>query len=278
MAKDKSAQAPKVDRDLIRELAKLLDETGLTEIEIERDGAARARRRAAATSATWSRGAIAAAPLAGATPASPQRPPPIRQAIRASSPRRWSAPPISGPAPGAKPFVEVGSKVVGRRNAAHRRSDEDDEPDPGAALRHGDADPDRGRAAGRVRRAAHDHRVSSGARRRDVRQNPHRQPRRDRAARAARLPGARHPDGRGAFDRRRRRHACAPRRRERLHRPAAGARQLSQHSGAARRLRDHRRRRRASGLRLPVGERPLRRNPRRARHPFHRPARPSTSA
>ena len=31
-------QKPAIDHDLIRELAKLLDETGLTEIEFERDG------------------------------------------------------------------------------------------------------------------------------------------------------------------------------------------------------------------------------------------------
>ena len=30
---------PAIDRELIRELARLLDETGLTEIEFERDGA-----------------------------------------------------------------------------------------------------------------------------------------------------------------------------------------------------------------------------------------------
>ena len=36
--------------------------------------------------------------------------------------------------------------------------------------------------------------------------------------------GARHRHGRGPFDRRRRRHACAARRRSRLHRAAAGAR------------------------------------------------------
>ena len=142
---------------------------------------------------------------------------------------------------------------------------------PAPRSRHRDANPDRGRPAGRVRRAAGDHRVRTGTAPRDVRQNPHRQPRRDRAPGAARLPGARHPDGRGALDRRRRRHACAARRRERLHRPAAGEGQLSQHPGAARRLRDHRRRRRASGLRLSLGERPLCRNPRRAQHPFHRP-------
>ena len=34
----KAPKAPIVDRDLIHELTKLLDETGLTEIEIEQDG------------------------------------------------------------------------------------------------------------------------------------------------------------------------------------------------------------------------------------------------
>ena len=38
MADHKPAPKPEVDRELIHELAKLLDETGLTEIEIERDG------------------------------------------------------------------------------------------------------------------------------------------------------------------------------------------------------------------------------------------------
>jgi hypothetical protein len=73
MAKLKSA----IDADLIRELAKLLEETGLTEIEFERGGervrvARRARR-----------------PAGAATPA-----------IRASSPRLWSEPPIWVPSRG----------------------------------------------------------------------------------------------------------------------------------------------------------------------------------
>ena len=55
----------------------------------------------------------------------------------------------------------------------------------------------------------------------DVRQDPHRQPGRDRPAHLARRQGTRHRHGRGAFDGRCRRHACAPRGRERLHRSAA---------------------------------------------------------
>ena len=89
----------------------------------------------------------------------------------------------------------------------------------------------------------------------DVRQSPHRQPGRNRTPHAARLQRAGHPDGRRAFDRRCRRHACAPRRRERVHRPASGARQLPQYSGNPRGLRDHRRRSDPSRLRLSVGER-----------------------
>ena len=34
-----------------------------------------------------------------------------RHSIPASSPRRWSAPPIAGRSPAARPFVEVGSQV-----------------------------------------------------------------------------------------------------------------------------------------------------------------------
>ncbi len=48
-------------------------------------------------------------------------------------------------------------------------------------------------------------------------------------------------------------------------------RQLSQHPGHRGGLRDHRRRRGASRLRLPGRERPLRRDPRGARHHLYRP-------
>ena len=61
----------------------------------------------------------------------------------------------------------------------------------------------------------------------DVQEGPHRQPRRDRAARDPRLPRAGHRVGRGALDRRRRRAARALRRRDGLHRPAAGARRAT---------------------------------------------------
>ena len=106
----KPAQKPAIDQELIRELAKLLDETGLTEIEIERDGLrVRVGRGGASMQAAVARRRSRAAL------AVPRRSPshrPIRPSIPAPSPRRWSAPPIAGAAPGAKPFVDVGSKVV----------------------------------------------------------------------------------------------------------------------------------------------------------------------
>ena len=98
-----------IDEDLIRELAKLLEETGLTEIEIEQRGL---RVRVA----RGGRVVAAPAPAPAADRAAPRPPPsqrrrPTRPSIPASSPRRWSAPPISRPSPARKPFVEVGSKV-----------------------------------------------------------------------------------------------------------------------------------------------------------------------
>jgi acetyl-CoA carboxylase biotin carboxyl carrier protein len=107
------AKSPKtlVDRELIQELSKLLDETGLTEIEIEQDGQ---RIRVA-------RGAVAVAPVAApvraATTSVPQ---PVGESASApldpakhpgvvTSPMVGTA--YAAPEPGAKAFVDVGSKV-----------------------------------------------------------------------------------------------------------------------------------------------------------------------
>jgi acetyl-CoA carboxylase biotin carboxyl carrier protein len=101
---------PAIDHDLIRELAKLLDETGLTEIEFERDGMRIRVGRAAS-------GAAASAP---STPAPPPAPSPL-SAIGAPTdlakhPGVVTSPMVGtayvGPEPGAPPFVDIGSKVV----------------------------------------------------------------------------------------------------------------------------------------------------------------------
>ncbi len=95
-----------IDKELIRELAKLLDETNLTEIEIERAGLrVRVGRGAAAV----------AAPVVNVTaPASVVQAPasadPAKHPGAVTSPMVGTA--YMGPAPGAKPFVDVGSKVA----------------------------------------------------------------------------------------------------------------------------------------------------------------------
>jgi acetyl-CoA carboxylase biotin carboxyl carrier protein len=112
MAQDKSAEAKPaektksaIDKELIRELAQLLDETKLTEIEIERDGLrVRVGRGATAVAAAAPAPAPAAA-VAAAAPADPAKHPGA-----VTSPMVGTA--YMGPAPGAKPFVDVGSKVV----------------------------------------------------------------------------------------------------------------------------------------------------------------------
>jgi acetyl-CoA carboxylase biotin carboxyl carrier protein len=107
MAKDKSAQAPEVDRELIHELAKLLDETGLTEIELERDGV-RVRVARGRDISHMVGGAIAVPPSPGAAPATAAADPASHPGV-VTSPMVGTA--YLGPSPGAKPFIDVGSKV-----------------------------------------------------------------------------------------------------------------------------------------------------------------------
>ena len=105
---DKSAANLKSDDSaLIRELALLLDETSLTEIEIERAGLRVRVARNITVSAAMPAGfqplaaaAAAAAPAAGADAKHPGVVP---------SPMVGTA--YWSPEPGAKPFIEVGSKV-----------------------------------------------------------------------------------------------------------------------------------------------------------------------
>ena|SRR5665213_189896 len=103
----KSPKAPIVDRDLIRELTKLMEETGLTEIEIEQDGQ---RVRVARNGAPASAGPRALAPTpqvvtqSVAAPLDPAKHPGV-----VNSPMVGTA--YAAPEPGAKPFIEIGSRV-----------------------------------------------------------------------------------------------------------------------------------------------------------------------
>ena len=99
------------DSALIRELALLLDETNLTEIEIERAGlrvrVARNISIAASMPANFQHAAAPAPVTASVTPAA--------IADLAKHPGVVPSPMVgttySSPEPGAKPFIEVGSKV-----------------------------------------------------------------------------------------------------------------------------------------------------------------------
>ena len=97
-----------IDKELIRELAKLLDETGLTEIEIEREGLRVRVGRGAAAAAPVVNVTAPAAVMAAAAAAAPSDV--AKHPGLVTSPMVGTA--YIGAAPGAKPFVDIGSKVA----------------------------------------------------------------------------------------------------------------------------------------------------------------------
>ena len=106
-----AAKTPAIDHGMIRDLAKLLDETGLTEIEIQRDGATvRVARHAnvggARVRAPEGTASVAPAVVAGPAGATIE---PTKHPGLVASPMVGTA--YRGPSPGARPFVDVGSQV-----------------------------------------------------------------------------------------------------------------------------------------------------------------------
>ncbi len=102
-----TSKAP-IDRDLIRDLAKLLDETNLSEIEVEQAGLrVRVARNITVAAAVPMQAGSASA---GVTPVAVV---PVadgaKNANAVTSPMVGTA--YFAPEPGAKPFIEVGSKV-----------------------------------------------------------------------------------------------------------------------------------------------------------------------
>jgi acetyl-CoA carboxylase biotin carboxyl carrier protein len=99
-----------IDRDAIRDLTALLDELGLSEIEIEQDGQRlRVARAAVAALPVPTATAIAAVPVAGPTV--------IAGVIDAAAHPGLVPSPMVGtayraPEPGSKPFVDIGSTVA----------------------------------------------------------------------------------------------------------------------------------------------------------------------
>ncbi len=109
MAEDKKQGAMHVDIELVRQLAAVLDETQLTEIEVE-DGERRVRvaRTVTAAPAVQYAAPAAAAPVAAATPAEAAAPVAAANAVK--SPMVGTA--YLKPNPEAKMFVAVGDKVA----------------------------------------------------------------------------------------------------------------------------------------------------------------------
>ena len=102
------AAKPVIDQDMIRQLAKLLEETGLTEIEIEQN-ALRVRV------ARHTQSVAVAAPAMAAPPA------PVGMSIPAPTDPAKHPGVVTSPmvgtvylasAPGARPFVEIGTQVA----------------------------------------------------------------------------------------------------------------------------------------------------------------------
>lgn len=100
------------DSALVRELALLLDETSLTEIEIERAGVRLRVARNISVAATMPMQVAHAAPALVAAPAAPAA---AAATDMSKHPGAVTSPMVGtaywAPEPGAKPFVEVGSKV-----------------------------------------------------------------------------------------------------------------------------------------------------------------------
>ncbi|CAN5681506.1 acetyl-CoA carboxylase biotin carboxyl carrier protein [soil metagenome] len=110
MAEEPNSDPMRIDVELVRQLAQMLDETQLTEIEVE-DGGRRiriARKAAAAAPAVQYAPAPAAAPVAAAAPVEVAAPAPSANAVK--SPMVGTV--YLAPEPGATPFVGVGKQVA----------------------------------------------------------------------------------------------------------------------------------------------------------------------
>jgi acetyl-CoA carboxylase biotin carboxyl carrier protein len=106
----KSAKSPTIDQDLIRDLASLLNETELSEIEVEQDGLRLRVARQLGGVATI------AAPVAAAPSAPAAAVPPSGDTDPASHPGAVTSPMVGtiylSPEPSAPVFVKVGSTVA----------------------------------------------------------------------------------------------------------------------------------------------------------------------
>lgn len=107
------ARISPIDPDLVRELAELIAQTDLTEIEVAKgDLRIRVARNVTATIVAPHAAAVAAAPVALSAAAAAPAPAPVSLA---DNPGTVASPMVGTayrrPSPDAKPFIEVGSKV-----------------------------------------------------------------------------------------------------------------------------------------------------------------------
>ena len=107
--KSDSPGTPAIDHKAIRELAKLLDETGLTEIAVERDGVSIRVARHSSGGLGRARAVESAAPTPATLSSAPLPIDPAQHPGVVASPMVGTA--YLAPEPGARPFVEVGTTV-----------------------------------------------------------------------------------------------------------------------------------------------------------------------
>ena len=111
MAESKRSAGMKIDGDMIRTLADLLDETGLTEIEFsEGERRIRVTRGATGIVAAAAPAAVAAPAAAAPEVAAPAAAPSAGEAGSVTSPMVGTA--YVAPEPGSPPFVKVGDQVA----------------------------------------------------------------------------------------------------------------------------------------------------------------------
>lgn len=110
--KDKSSP----EGTMIRELAELLNETGLSEIELEKQGLRVRVARQLTVAASVTAAPVAAAPMApsvssaAATPSAPATTDPTKHPGAVKSPMVGTA--YRSPEPGAASFIDIGSRVT----------------------------------------------------------------------------------------------------------------------------------------------------------------------
>jgi acetyl-CoA carboxylase biotin carboxyl carrier protein len=104
--------AMRIDPELVRELAELLTENELTEIEVQ-DGERRIRvgREPAAIFGSAAPAPLAAAPVPAAAPATEPVPAPAEEVSGETIKSPMVGTAFLSPEPGAKPFVDVGDPV-----------------------------------------------------------------------------------------------------------------------------------------------------------------------